>query len=129
MSTDRVTSPEWSPLSPWTTHAVGTVYRDDKGGPALERVVKLCRDARGNDRLRGCGKRFEGWVIAAEPLPVKVRGWLPLRMKRQIQEDGVIWGICDDCIDRMERNRPERQVAVQVTAPPRRASRTGREYE
>lgn len=123
--TFRVTSEDFSAFSPWTAWKVGDVYRDERGGPALERVVKVCRDARGNERLRGCGKRFEGWVLAAEPLPLKVRGFLTLKFKQQLTEDGAILGLCDDCLAKIERHRVDQVVVVAAPVQVRRAVRVG----
>lgn len=97
---------------------------DAAGGPKLERVTKLCRDARGFDRLRGCGKRFDGWVIAAGPLPRKVIGMLPPKFRQQLTEpDGAIWGLCDSCLRKIEALRTP-VVAVQPVVV-RRPARVG----
>lgn len=118
-------SRDWSPFDPWRTFSVGDVAKDECGGPDLERVVKVCRDARGNDRLRGCGKSFEGWVLRAGQ---KAAGSIPSQFRRQVVEDGAVWGLCNDCIDRIESARVTQPEPMAVAGPARRPRRAGEEF-
>lgn len=120
---ERVTSPDWG-LNPWQEKPLGYIHRDTCGGPAIERVLKICRDARGHERLGGCGKHYEGWVLAAERLPRKVVGLIPPKFRQQLHDDdGAVWSICDACLDKIERQRVPPVVVPRVE--PRRSQRVG----
>jgi hypothetical protein len=114
---------DWTPFSPWTEHRLGATYADEAGGPKLERVLKLCRDAQGESYPRGCGKRYEGWVFAPGQ---RMLPGIPLAIRRQLTEDGAVLGLCDHCIDRHEQKvEPVKTTENELALEPPMRTREG----